>query len=293
MSASRLTTSSICSLPVENLSALTKNMNTARFLINTGQPTKTGLLSISVETARASISCVLNKHNRSFHQHIQKEISNTSRIIATRSPTSLPTDNSKLQQGNHRRSHSIQTPNIVSQASFNTETIRPHEPTIHSSYERKTGTWQYVIVDPSTLKAVIIDSVLDYDPANQVISTQTADSLLSLISENGYKIEKILETHAHADHLTAASYLQNRVGQQQGYRPPICIGKRITQVQDFFGQRYGIPVEEYKNVFDKLFDDYESFEIGNLTATVTHLPGHTPDHIGYIIGGERTILEHR
>jgi glyoxylase-like metal-dependent hydrolase (beta-lactamase superfamily II) len=232
-------------------------------------------------------------HNRAFHQYIQKDISNTSPIMATRSPTSLPTENLKLQQGIQRRLISIQTPSIVSQASFSTEAIVPQEPTIHSSYETKTGTWQYVIADPSTLKAVIIDSVLDYDPATQVISTQTADSLVSLISENGYKIEKILETHAHADHLTAASYLQNRVGQQQGYRPPVCIGKRITQVQDLFGQRYGIPVEEYKGAFDQLFDDDESFKIGNLTATVTHLPGHTPDHIGYMIGGERTIPEHR
>jgi glyoxylase-like metal-dependent hydrolase (beta-lactamase superfamily II) len=144
-----------------------------------------------------------------------------------------------------------------------------------------------VVIDPSTQKAVIIDSVLDYDPSTQAISTETADALLFLISEKGYKIVKILETHAHADHLTAAAYLQKQIDQQQGYRPPICIGKRITQVQDLFGQRYGVPVEEYKGVFDKLFDDDESFEIGSLTATVMHLPGHTPDHLGYVIGGER------
>ncbi|KAF2122261.1 putative metallo-beta-lactamase domain protein [Lophiotrema nucula] len=160
----------------------------------------------------------------------------------------------------------------------------PQEPTIHSSYEKKTGTWQYVVADPSTLKAVIIDSVLDYDPSTQTISTETAECLLSMISDKGYKIEKILETHAHADHLTAASYLQNRLEREQGFKAPICIGKRITQVQDMFGQRYGVPADEYKGVFDKFFDDEESFEIGNLTATVTHLPGHTPDHIGYIIG---------
>ncbi|CAO2657784.1 Nn.00g039100.m01.CDS01 [Neocucurbitaria sp. VM-36] len=158
------------------------------------------------------------------------------------------------------------------------------EPIVHSSYETQTGTWQYIVADPSTLKAVIIDSVLDYDPATQVISTPTADSLLSLIAEKNYKIERILETHAHADHLTAASYLQSRLEKRQGYKPPICIGKRITQVQELFGQRYGIPAEEYRGVFDKLFDDDEPFEIGNLTATVIHLPGHTPDHIGYIIG---------
>lgn len=150
-----------------------------------------------------------------------------------------------------------------------------------------------MVVDPASRKAVIIDSVLDYDPASQVISTQTADSLLSLIVEKDYKIERILETHAHADHLTAASYLQSRLEKSQGYKPPICIGKRITQVQELFGKRYGVPVEEYRDVFDKLFDDDESFEIGNLKATVTHLPGHTPDHIGYIIGGGRVISHWR
>ena len=176
--------------------------------------------------------------------------------------------------------------------SSSTTSILPQEPTIHSSYEKMTGTWQYVLADPSTMKAVIIDSVLDYDPATQTISTQTADSLLSLIVGHGYTIEKILETHAHADHLTAASYLQSRLTQQQGHSPPICIGKRITQVQDLFGAKYGIPIKEYRGVFDKLFDDDERFEIGNLTATVIHLPGHTPDHIGYIIGGKQNIADH-
>jgi glyoxylase-like metal-dependent hydrolase (beta-lactamase superfamily II) len=160
------------------------------------------------------------------------------------------------------------------------------EPTIHDVFESKTGTWQYVVADPSTLTAVIIDPVLDYDPATQVVTTHTADSLLSLINEKGYKVDRILETHAHADHLTAASYLQNRIAQEQGYRPPIGIGKRIEQVQKLFDQRYGIPAEEYEGVFDKLFDDDETFNIGNLRAMATHLPGHTPDHLGYKIGGQ-------
>ncbi|KAF1829923.1 Metallo-hydrolase/oxidoreductase [Decorospora gaudefroyi] len=157
------------------------------------------------------------------------------------------------------------------------------EPTIHSSFEERTGTWQYVVADPATKKAVIIDAVLDYDPTTQTISTSTADALLKMVSEKGYHIEKILETHAHADHLTAASYLQHRLSQQQGSKPPICIGKRIKQVQELFAAKYGIAAAEYEGVFDHLFDDDEVFEIGQVTAKVIHLPGHTPDHIGYHI----------
>lgn len=143
-----------------------------------------------------------------------------------------------------------------------------------------------MIADPSTLSAVIIDPVLDYDPVTQIISTSTADSLLSMVSEGGYKVDRILETHAHADHLTAAFYLQNKIARTQGHRPPISIGKRIRQVQQLFGKKYGVEAEEYAGVFDKLFDDDEEFNIGQLTATAIHLPGHTPDHLGYKIGGK-------
>jgi glyoxylase-like metal-dependent hydrolase (beta-lactamase superfamily II) len=152
-------------------------------------------------------------------------------------------------------------------------------------FEKRTGTWQYVVADPPTKKAIIIDSVLDYDPTTREISTTTADGLLALVAQNGYHIEKILETHAHADHLTAASYLQHRLSQLQGFNPPICIGKRIREVQDLFAAKYGIAIEDYEGVFDKLFDDDETFEIGNVKGTIMHLPGHTPDHIGYYISG--------
>ncbi|EED12159.1 metallo-beta-lactamase domain protein, putative [Talaromyces stipitatus ATCC 10500] len=158
------------------------------------------------------------------------------------------------------------------------------EPTIHDVFESNTGTWQYIVADPSTLKAIIIDPVLDYDPATQTIETHSADNLISLAKKNNYKIEMILETHAHADHITAASYLQSRIARDMGYKPLIGIGKRIGQVQELFAQRYGVPLEEYQNVYDILFDDDEVFKIGEVTAQAIHLPGHTPDHLGYKIG---------
>ncbi|KAG9912127.1 hypothetical protein KCU98_g420, partial [Aureobasidium melanogenum] len=97
------------------------------------------------------------------------------------------------------------------------EDMTANESTIHTLYERRTGTWQYVVSDPSTKAAVIIDPVLDYEPTTQTITTNTADSILSLIKDQGLRVERVLETHVHADHITAASYLQNKLSQSQGH----------------------------------------------------------------------------
>lgn len=180
-------------------------------------------------------------------------------------------------------------PQLQARASYSSNATPTIEPTIHNIFEPVTGTWQYIVADPSTRTAVIIDPVLNYEPATQAISTTSADSLLALATEQGYKINKILETHAHADHLTAASYIQKRLFESQGFKPLIGIGKRIEQVQTLFGKRYGLASEEYTCVFDELFEDDEVFTIGDLTATAIHLPGHTPDHLGYKIGGKPAI----
>jgi glyoxylase-like metal-dependent hydrolase (beta-lactamase superfamily II) len=163
---------------------------------------------------------------------------------------------------------------------------------VHDIHEPNTGTWQYVVADPSTMTAAIIDSVLDFDPASATITTKSADSLLALVKEKGYKVDLILETHAHADHLTGAAYLQDQLSATQ-LRPDIGIGKRIAEVQKRFGDRYGVNSGEYKNAFDRLFEDDAEFRIGNLIATVLYLPGHTPDHVGYKIQGTYVVLLHR
>ena len=170
--------------------------------------------------------------------------------------------------------------------SSDAKSIKTMEPIIHDVFEPDTGTWQYVIADPSTMSAAIIDPVLDYDRTTQSLTTRTADCLLALVKEKGYRVDWILETHVHADHLTAASYLQSRLAREQGYSPSIAIGKRIGQVQKFFGKRYGVPEDQYGVVFDHLMDDDETFEIGKMSATAIHLPGHTPDHMGYKVGGK-------
>ena len=167
--------------------------------------------------------------------------------------------------------------------------VAEQEPVVHDIYEEKTGTWQYIVADPSTLEAVIIDPVLDYDSASSEILTTTADSLLDMVHQNKYKVQMILETHAHADHLTAANYLQHKLAEIQGTAPAVGIGKRIADVQKLWAGRYGVPSEEYESVFDKLFDDNEVFHIGSLKSVAIHLPGHTPDHMGYMIGGKGTL----
>ena len=159
------------------------------------------------------------------------------------------------------------------------------EPQINACYEPKSGTWQYIIADPTTNDAVIIDPVLDFDAATSTISTSTADKLLDLIARQNYTITHILETHVHADHLTASAYLQSQLLKKGAtHRPKICIGKRIKDVQSRFGARYHVDPSELGDAFDYTFSDDETFSIGSLKAQVLHLPGHTPDHIGYVIG---------
>jgi glyoxylase-like metal-dependent hydrolase (beta-lactamase superfamily II) len=158
------------------------------------------------------------------------------------------------------------------------------KPDVYTCFEPVTGTWQYLIADPQSHEAVIIDSVLDIDPGSNRISTESADKLLELVSKHSLLVSKIMETHAHADHLTAATYLQGQLVKLGQKRPDICIGKRIKVVQSTFCTKYGVSQAELGNVFDKLFDDNEEFSVGQIPAKVLYLPGHTPDHVGYIIG---------
>lgn len=243
-----------------------------------------GLLQAPVVVPQAGkVVCPL-VHYRSVSTNALSTGRALTKNITTGSGNPLPAQLKRVLPLERPPSH--RSMNLRLRSSYSTEARIVDEPTIHTLYERRTGTWQYVVSDPSTRAAVIIDPVLDYDPATQKFTTETADSILSLVKEKGLRVERILETHVHADHITAASYLQNRLAQGQDHRPLVCIGKRIVQVQELFGQRYQIPTEEYEGVFDKLLGDDESFSVGDLEVTALHLPGHTPDHMGYMIGGE-------
>ncbi|KAK5163883.1 uncharacterized protein LTR77_010277 [Saxophila tyrrhenica] len=159
------------------------------------------------------------------------------------------------------------------------------EPIVHHIHEPVTGTWQYIVCDPQSKVSVIIDAVLDYSKDSGMIRTASADQLLEVVTSNDYIVSHILETHAHADHLTASRYLQEVLAARQpAHRPLLCIGNGISQVQATMGGIYNIQAREMQDSFNHTFSDGEEFSIGNLKATIMHLPGHTPDHIGYLIG---------
>lgn len=155
---------------------------------------------------------------------------------------------------------------------------------MHTIFEKQTGTWQYIVACPNTRQAVIIDPVLNLSLADFKITTASADELLAVAETNNYTVTRLLETHAHADHLTGAFYLQQRLLAKNQPKALICMGRRIRQVQETFAAKYGVTQVDLDQAFDHLFDDNETFAVGDITAQVLHLPGHTPDHSGYKIG---------
>ena len=153
-------------------------------------------------------------------------------------------------------------------------------PEIASFFDPATYTVTYIVHDPATMTAAIIDSVLDFDPNSGRTSTLSADKVIDYVTSNNLKVEWLLETHAHADHFSAAPYLQEKLGGK------IAIGAEITTVQNVFGKLFnaGTDFERDGSQFDALFEDGDTFTIGNLPVTVMHVPGHTPADIAYVVG---------
>lgn len=153
-------------------------------------------------------------------------------------------------------------------------------PMIESFFDEPTNTVSYVVHDPESRRAAIIDSVLDYDPASGRTSFKSADAVIAYVAEHGLSIDWLLETHAHADHLSAAPYLQQKLGGK------IAIGEHIITVQGVFGKLFnaGSDFQRDGSDFDQLWKDGDRFQIGNLDVTVLHVPGHTPACIAYVIG---------
>ena len=152
-------------------------------------------------------------------------------------------------------------------------------PTIQSFFDKATNTISYLVSDPASDVAAIIDPVLDYDPASACTSTASADDMLAAAAAQGLRVTWVLETHAHADHLSAAHNIREQTGAAIG------IGGRITEVQKVFGQLFdATDVTDDGAVFDHLFADGERFAIGGLAAEVIHTPGHTPACVSYHIG---------
>lgn len=153
-------------------------------------------------------------------------------------------------------------------------------PVIKAFFDHDTNTVSYVVHDPETLRGAVIDSVLDYDPASGRTAFASANAILAYVAEKDLGIDWLLETHAHADHLSAAPYLQQKLGGK------IAIGASITLVQNVFGKLFnaGSEFQRDGSDFDALFHDGDHFKIGNLDVTVLHVPGHTPADIAYVIG---------
>ncbi|WP_339721855.1 MBL fold metallo-hydrolase [uncultured Paraglaciecola sp.] len=146
-------------------------------------------------------------------------------------------------------------------------------------FHEDTNTISYLVLDGATSCCAIIDPVLDYDPASGRTSTLSADKIVSHIVKNGYKLEWILETHAHADHLSSAHYLKGILGGSIG------IGEHICRVQETFKQIFNLETE-FKtdgSQFDHLFADEEIIKLGHVDIRVIHTPGHTPACVSYII----------
>lgn len=154
------------------------------------------------------------------------------------------------------------------------------KPEIRSFFDEATFTATHLVWDPATRKAAIIDSVKDYDPKSGRTETTSADAVIMAVAENNLSVDWILETHVHADHLTAAPYLQEKLGGK------IAIGAHINVVQGVFKSVFNVEKEFAPDgrQFDHLFQDDDTFMIGALEAKVLHTPGHTPACATFLIG---------
>lgn len=150
---------------------------------------------------------------------------------------------------------------------------------IQAFFDEPTNTVTYLVSDPQTRQAAIIDPVLDYDHRGGKASTVSADRVLATANRDGLTIAWVLETHAHADHLSAAPYIRQRTSAQ------VAIGEHIREVQTIFRPVFNIDdVAGDGSEFDRLLQDGETLEIGQLTVEVLHTPGHTPACVSYRIG---------
>ena len=153
-------------------------------------------------------------------------------------------------------------------------------PVVKTFFDEPTFTATHVVYDPQTRSGAIVDSVMDFDQAAGRTSFETADRIIDYVRSQGLAIEWLLETHAHADHLSAAPYLQEKLGGKLG------IGERIRAVQEVFGKVFNEGTEFARDgsQFDRLFVDGDTFSVGDIPAIALHVPGHTPADMAYIIG---------
>lgn len=154
------------------------------------------------------------------------------------------------------------------------------KPDVTAFFDDATNTISFVVKDPEGASCAIIDSVLDFDYSSGRTDTRSADAVIAFVQDHDLKVEWLLESHVHADHLSAAPYIQQKVGGKIG------IGENITVVQDTFGKVFneGTEFQRDGSQFDRLFKEGDSLMIGQLRGDVLHTPGHTPACLTYVIG---------
>lgn len=153
-------------------------------------------------------------------------------------------------------------------------------PIVKGFWDEPTGSWQYVIHDPDTMKGAIIDPVLDFDPLAGATSTKNAERLLNYVREAGIELVWVLDTHPHADHFSAAQWIKAQTG------APTAIGEKVTGVQTLWQDIYNLPNDFAKDgsQWDRLFADGDEFMVGNVPVKVMFSPGHTLASITYVVG---------
>jgi glyoxylase-like metal-dependent hydrolase (beta-lactamase superfamily II) len=156
----------------------------------------------------------------------------------------------------------------------------PQRPDVQAFFDEPTNTVSYVVTDPATNACAVIDSVLDYDAASGRTGKDSADAIIAFVKDRGLSCQWLIETHVHADHLSAAPYIQKAIGGK------LAIGANIRTVQDTFGKIFnaGTEFERDGSQFDRLFSDGDEFALGSIPAFVMHTPGHTPACMTYVIG---------
>jgi glyoxylase-like metal-dependent hydrolase (beta-lactamase superfamily II) len=154
------------------------------------------------------------------------------------------------------------------------------KPEVTGFFDPATNTISYVVRDPGSDACAVIDSVMDIDYAAGRITYAHADEIIAHIRHRGLRLEWLIETHVHADHLSAAPYIQRSLGGKIG------IGRNITLVQDMFGKVFneGTEFQRDGSQFDRLFDDGDSYQVGGMTCTALHTPGHTPACMTHVMG---------
>ena len=159
------------------------------------------------------------------------------------------------------------------------------DPEVFDFFDEKTNAASYIVKDPSSSQCAIIDSVLDFDVTSGTIKTDFADQLAQKVNDLNLDVEWVIETHVHADHLSAAPYLAKK------FSAKIAIGSNIDVVQKLFGKIFnaGTEFQMDGSQFDVLFEEGDTFEIGNMVAEVLHTPGHTPACVTYVIGNAAFI----